>query len=149
MAKANFLLWESIEDRQFVTAFYGVLDATNKTLAYANAGHNPPLLLDEDGRVRFIERGGLPLGMFRDTRYYEYYLPIEAGQVLVLYTDGIVEATNAAGEEYGRDRLAEKVLAGRALSAKALIKFIHADMMDWTEGRGAGDDVTFLIVKAQ
>jgi sigma-B regulation protein RsbU (phosphoserine phosphatase) len=149
MAKANFLLWESIEDRQFVTAFYGVLDATNKTLAYANAGHNPPLLLDEDGRVRFIERGGLPLGMFRDTRYYEYYLPIEAGQVLVLYTDGIVEATNAAGEEYGRDRLAAKVLAGRALTAKALIKFIHADMMDWTEGRGAGDDVTFLIVKAQ
>src|SRR5438270_13024319 len=116
LGKVNFLLWESIENHQFVTAFYGVLDATNKTLAYANAGHNPPLLLDADGRARFIERGGLPLGMFRDTRYYEYYLPIESGQVLVLYTDGIIEATNGAGIEYGRERLAEKVLEGRALS---------------------------------
>jgi sigma-B regulation protein RsbU (phosphoserine phosphatase) len=148
MAKVNFLLWESIENHQFVTAFYGVLDATNKTLAYANAGHNPPLLLDADGRARFIERGGLPLGMFRDTRYYEYYLPIESGQVLVLYTDGIIEATNAAGLEYGRERLAEKVREGRDLGAKQLIKFIHSDMLDWTDGRGAGDDVTFVIVKA-
>ena len=149
LAKVNYLLWESIENNQFVTAFYGVLDATNKTLAYANAGHNPPLMLDADGHARFIERGGLPLGMFRDTRYYEYYLPIDAGQVLVLYTDGIVEATNAAGEEYGRERLAAKVRAGRELRARELIKFIHADMLDWTGGRGAGDDVTFVIVKAQ
>ena len=148
MAKVNYLLWESIENNQFVTAFYGVLDATNKTLAYANAGHNPPLLLDADGGARFIERGGMPLGMFRDTRYYEYYVPIEAGQVLVLYTDGLVEAANAAGEEYGRDRLAAQVRAGRELTAKALIKFIYADMLDWTEGRGSGDDVTFVIVKA-
>jgi sigma-B regulation protein RsbU (phosphoserine phosphatase) len=148
MAKVNYLLWESIEKHQFVTAFYGVLDATNKTLAYANAGHNPPLLMNPDGAVRFIERGGLPLGMFRDTRYYEYYLPIESGQLLVLYTDGIVEATNAAGVEYGRDRLAQKVLEGRDLSARNLIKFIHTDMFDWTGGRGAGDDVTFVIVKA-
>src|SRR5918912_3229615 len=149
MAKANYLLWESIENNQFVTAFYGVLDATNRTLAYANAGHNPPLLIDEQGHARFIERGGLPLGMFRDTRYYEYYLPIDAGQVLVLYTDGIVEATDAAGEEYGRERLAAKVRAGRDLTAKELIKFIHADMLDWTGGRGAGDDVTFVVVKAE
>ncbi len=148
MAKANYLLWESIENNQFVTVFYGVLDATNKTLAYANAGHNPPLLLDADGQARFIERGGLPLGMFRDTRYYDYYLPIEEGQLLVLYTDGLVEAANAAGIEYGRERLAVQVRAGRDLSAKELIKFIYADMLDWTEGRGAGDDVTFVVVKA-
>ncbi len=88
MAKVNYLLWESIERNQFVTAFYAVLDATNKTLAYTNAGHNPPLLLKANGDAQFIERGGLPLGMFRDTRYYEYYLQLEPGQMLVLYTDG-------------------------------------------------------------
>ena len=88
MSKVNFLLWESIERNQFVTAFYGLLDATNRTLVYANAGHNPPLLIDADGTVKFIEQGGLPLGMFRDTRYYEYYLTFEPGQTLVLYTDG-------------------------------------------------------------
>src|SRR5215216_196307 len=97
MAKVNYLLWESIERNQFVTAFYGVLDASNRTLAYTNAGHNPPLLMDADGTARFMERGGLPLGMFRNTRYYEYYQAIEPGQLLVLYTDGVTEALNSNG----------------------------------------------------
>src|SRR5690242_17841161 len=66
MSKVNYLLWESIERNQFVTAFYGILDATNRTLAYANAGHNPPMLIDVDGTAHFEERGGVPLGMFRD-----------------------------------------------------------------------------------
>ncbi|HMH45902.1 MAG TPA: GAF domain-containing SpoIIE family protein phosphatase, partial [Pyrinomonadaceae bacterium] len=79
MAKVNYLLWESIERNQFVTAFYGILDASNRTLSYSNAGHNPPLLIDADGKTSFIERGGLPLGMFKDTRYHEYYLSLEPG----------------------------------------------------------------------
>jgi sigma-B regulation protein RsbU (phosphoserine phosphatase) len=148
VSKVNYLLWESIENNQFVTAFYGVLDATNKTLAYANAGHNPPLLMDAAGNARFIERGGIPLGMFRDTRYYEYYLPVESGQTLVLYTDGATEAESADGCEYGRDRFEQKVREGRHLPAKELIKFLHADILEWTGGRGSGDDVTFVVVKA-
>jgi phosphoserine phosphatase RsbU/P len=148
MAKVNYLLWESIERNQFVTAFYSVLDASNKTLAYTNAGHNPPLLMDADGTARFIERGGLPLGMFRDTRYYEYYLPIETGQTLVLYTDGVTEALNNAGEEYGRDRLERIVREGRSLSARGLIDLIYQDILRWTDGRGSHDDMTFFIIKA-
>ena len=57
-----------------MTAFYGILDVTNRTVSYSNAGHNPPLLMDKDGKSEFIDRGSLPLGMFRDTRYHEYYL---------------------------------------------------------------------------
>jgi phosphoserine phosphatase RsbU/P len=148
MAKVNYLLWESIERNQFVTAFYGVLDASNKTLAYTNAGHNPPLLMDADGTAHFIERGGLPLGMFRDTRYYEYYQAIEPGQVLVLYTDGATEAEGANGEEYGRERLEAAVRASRHLSARELITAIQQDVLAWTDGRGASDDMTFFIVKA-
>src|SRR5262252_8276195 len=105
MTKVNYLLWESIERNQFVTAFYGILDATNRTLVYSNAGHNPPLLIDADNNARFEERGGLPLGMFRDSRYYEYYVTLNRGQTLLLYTDGVTEATNSAAEEYGRERL--------------------------------------------
>jgi sigma-B regulation protein RsbU (phosphoserine phosphatase) len=148
MSKVNYLLWESIERNQFVTAFYGVLDASNKTLAYTNAGHNPPLLMDRDGNARFMERGGLPLGMFRDTRYYEYYQAIEPGQTLVLYTDGATEAQNPQGEEYGRERLAEAVRANRNLSARDLITAIQQDVHTWTDGRGATDDMTFFIIKA-
>ena len=149
MAKVNYLLWESIERNQFVTAFYSVLDASNRTLVYTNAGHSPPLLLETDGSARFIERGGLPLGMFRDTRYYEYYLSLEPGQVLVLYTDGVTEATNKDGEEYGVERLEQAVRAGRHLSAREMIDFIHRDVLKWTDGQGAGDDITFFIIKAK
>jgi sigma-B regulation protein RsbU (phosphoserine phosphatase) len=148
MAKVNYLLWESIERNQFVTAFYGVLDASNKTLAYTNAGHNPPLVLDKDGNTRFIERGGLPLGMFRDTRYYEYYMSIEPGQMIVLYTDGVTEAVNAKGEEFGRERLARAVCDARALSARELISQLRRDVIEWTGGIGADDDITFFVIKA-
>lgn len=148
MTKVNYLLWESIKSNQFVTAFYGALDATNKTLAYANAGHNPPLLMDGDGTARFVERGGLPLGMFKDSRYYEYYLPLESGQTLVLYTDGATEATGANGEEYGSERLGNAVREGQGLSARELIDAIYADVMAWTGGRGADDDITFVVVRA-
>ncbi len=148
MTKVNYLLWESIERNQFVTAFYGVLDAMNRTLAYANAGHNPPLLIDAEGDTHFEERGGVPLGMFRDTRYYEYYVTLEPGQMLVLYTDGVTEAMNANDEEYGLDRMVDAVKRGRHLSARELIDSVHRDVIDWTEGRGAHDDVTFFVVKA-
>jgi sigma-B regulation protein RsbU (phosphoserine phosphatase) len=148
MSKVNYLLWESIERNQFVTAFYGLLDATNRTLVYANAGHNPPLLIDASGAVRFIEQGGLPLGMFRDTRYYEYYLTFEPGQTLVLYTDGATEAFNRDEEEFGRDRLVASVRAASQLSARQLIEVVHRDVLHWTDGRGAHDDVTFFVVKA-
>src|SRR5882672_9965140 len=148
MSKVNYLLWESIERNQFVTAFYGILDVTNRTLAYANAGHNPPLLLAADGSARFIERGSVPLGMFRDTRYHEYYLTTAPGELLVLYTDGATEAQNPQGEEFGRERLAAAVKANSKLGARELIAAVHKEMIDWTDGRGATDDVTFFVIKA-
>ncbi|PWT94923.1 MAG: hypothetical protein C5B55_02050 [Blastocatellia bacterium] len=148
MAKVNYLLWESIERNQFVTAFYGILDATNRTLSYSNAGHNPPLLINADGKQRFIERGGLPLGMFRDTRYHEYYQWFEPGDMLVLYTDGATEALNEAGEEFGKTRLAASVSEAYELSAREVISNIQKAVMDWTGGKGATDDVTFFVIKA-
>ena len=149
MAKVNYLLWESIERHQFVTAFYGILDATNRNLVFANAGHNPPLVLDADGSARFLEQGGLPLGMFRDTRYYEYYLTLDPGQLLVLYTDGVTEAINSGEEEFGRDRLVKAVNANRDKSSRDLIQAVQQEIFDWTAGRGAHDDVTIFVIKAQ
>ena len=148
MSKVNYLLWESIERNQFVTAFYGILDATNRTLSYSNAGHSPPLLMKADGTERFEERGGVPLGMFRDSRYYEYFETIEPGEVFVLYTDGVTEAMNSSDEEYERDRLVAAVRECRHLPAREMIDFIHRELTAWTEGRGAHDDVTFFIIKA-
>jgi sigma-B regulation protein RsbU (phosphoserine phosphatase) len=148
MSKVNYLLWESIERNQFVTAFYGILDGTNRTLAYSNAGHSPALLMKIDGTVRFEERGGVPLGMFRDSRYYEYFETIEPGEVFVLYTDGVTEAMSPAAEEYGRERLVAAVRQCRDQPAREMIDFIHRELIAWTEGQGVHDDVTLFIVKA-
>jgi len=148
MVKVNYLLWESIERNQFVTAFYGILDVTNRTLAYTNAGHNPPLLLDKDGNSQYLHRGSFPLGMFRDTRYHEYYLTMAPGDILVLYTDGVTEAQNVEGEDFGRERLAQAAITHRNLPAREMIAAIHQDVIDWTVGVGVTDDVTFFIIKA-
>jgi phosphoserine phosphatase RsbU/P len=149
MAKVNFLLWESIESNQFVTAFYGILDAPNRTLAYSNAGHNPPLLLNAAGSSRFLEKGEQPLGMFRETRYHEYYLEFDPGDVLVLYTDGATEANSPDGEEFGRERLAQAVMKAYDRPAREMIAILQMEILEWTDHKGSNDDVTFFIIKAE
>ena len=86
--------------------------------------------------------------MFRDTRYYEYYLTLEPGELLLLYTDGVTEANNPKGQEYGTDRLVRALKDSRHLSARALIDFIQHDVLEWTDGLGATDDITFFVIKA-
>lgn len=148
MAKVNYLLWESIERNQFVTAIYGILDAVNRTLSYSNAGHNPPLLIKASGETRFVDRGEQPLGMFRETRYHENHLLLEPGDVLVLYTDGLTEAESPSGEEFGRDRLVEAVKQSMDKPAREMIASIQMTVLEWTASAGANDDVTFFIIKA-
>jgi len=148
MSKVNYLLWESIERNQFVTAFYGILDASKGTLAYSNAGHNPPLLVNAAGTSRYIDKGEQPLGMFRETRYHEYYLEFEPGDVLVLYTDGATEASSPSGEEFGRERLAQAVKEIYDKPAREMIASLQLAVLEWTDNKGASDDVTFFIIKA-
>ena len=112
LAKVSNLLWDSIEDHQFITAIYGILDATNKTFVFSNAGHNPPIVVKPNGEFKFVEYGDLPLGMFRGMRYHQHFLRLERGDILVIYTDGITEAACENSEEYGRERLARRVAAG-------------------------------------
>ena len=148
MSKVGNLLWDSVEDNQFITAIYGILDATNRTFVFSNAGHNPPLLIKPNGEYRFVEYGDLPLGMFFDSRYHQHFIRFEANQLMVLYTDGIVESANGNGEEYGNDRFAKRVLEGIELPAKELIDFIRKGVADFTERKFLDDDGTLFIVKA-
>ncbi len=148
LSKINNLLSDSIEDNQFVTAIYGILDTTNRTFVFSNAGHNPPLLIKPDGEYRFIEYGDTPLGMFMDARYHQHFIRFEKGQVMVLYTDGITEAANDADEEYGTERFAKRVLECIDLPAKEMIDFIRKGVADFTERKFLDDDGTLFIVKA-
>jgi phosphoserine phosphatase RsbU/P len=148
MAKVNYLLWESIERNQFVTAFHGILDASNRTLSYSNAGHNPPILIKASGETRFIEHGEQPLGMFPETRYHEHHLLLEPGDVMVLYTDGATEAQSPSGVEFGRDRLVQAVKENMDKPAREMIATLELAVLEWTDNVGANDDVTFFIIKA-
>ncbi|MGI8640972.1 MAG: PP2C family protein-serine/threonine phosphatase [Pyrinomonadaceae bacterium] len=148
LAKVGNLLWDSVEDHQFITAIYGILDATNRTFVFSNAGHNPPLLIKPNGEYRYVEYGDLPLGMFRDTRYHQHFIKFEQNQVLILYTDGITESANDKGEEYGQERFAKRVLEGIDLPAKELIDFVRKGVADFTGQKFLSDDGTLFIVKA-
>jgi serine phosphatase RsbU (regulator of sigma subunit) len=148
LAKVSNLLWDSVEEHQFITAIYGILDSTNRTFVFSNAGHNPPLLIKPDGEYRFVEYGDLPLGMFKDMHYHQHFIRFEKGQLMVIYTDGITEAANENGEEYGQERLAKRILEGIELPAKALIDHIRKGVADFTERKFLDDDGTLFIVKA-
>ncbi len=147
-SKVSSLLRDSIEDNQFITAIYGLLDSTNKTFVFSNAGHNPPLLIKADGEYRFVEYGDMPLGMFDDTHYHQHFIRFEPGQVMVIYTDGITEAANPNGEEYGNDRFAKRVLDCIDMPAKKMIDHIRKGVADFTERKFLDDDGTLFIVKA-
>lgn len=148
-SKVSSLLRDSIEDNKFITAIYGILDSTNKTFVFSNAGHNPPLLIKPNGEFRYVEYGDVPLGMFDDSHYHQHFIRFEPGQVMVIYTDGITEAANPTGEEYGEERLANRVLDGIHLPAKKLIDHIRKGVDDFTEKKFLDDDGTLFIVKAK
>ncbi len=147
-SKVSELLRDSIEDNQFITAVYGILDTTNRTFVFSNAGHNPPLLIKPDGEYRFVEYGDTPLGMFPDTHFHQHFIRFEDRQVMVIYTDGITEAANPNGEEYGQERFAKRVLEGIDLPAKMLIDHVRKGVADFTERKFLDDDGTLFIVKA-
>ncbi|CAN5620480.1 MAG: PP2C family protein-serine/threonine phosphatase [Pyrinomonadaceae bacterium] len=148
MSKVSNLLRDSIEDNQFITAIYGILDTTNRTFVYSNAGHNPPLLIKPDGEYRFVEYGDTPLGMFFDAHYHQHFIRFEQGQTMVIYTDGITEAAKENGEEYGTERFAKRVLECIELPAKQMIDHIRKGVADFTERKFLDDDGTLFIVKA-
>ena len=148
-SKVSSLLRDSIKDNQFITGIYGLLDSTNKTFVFSNAGHNPPLLIKPDGEYRFVEYGDVPLGMFTDAHYHQHFIRFEPGQVLVIYTDGITEAANPNGDEYGQERFAKRILDGIHLPAKKLIDHVRKGVADFTESKFLDDDGTLFIVKAK
>jgi len=148
LSKVSNLLWDSVDDHQYITGIYGILDGTNRTFVFSNAGHNPPMLIRPDGEFRFVEYGDTPLGMFYDTHYHQHFIRFESEQVMVVYTDGITEAANETGEEYGQERFAKRVLECIDKPAKEMIDYIRKGVADFTGRKLLDDDGTLFIVKA-
>src|ERR1700720_4180108 len=90
----------SLADR-YATVFYGVFDGATRTLRYVNAGHTPPIVLRRDGSIDTLETGGAPVGMFPDSSYEEGVAQLDPSDVVISYTDGVIEAENQSGVEWG------------------------------------------------
>jgi sigma-B regulation protein RsbU (phosphoserine phosphatase) len=132
----------------FVTAFYGVYDPRDRSLVYSSAGHNPPRLKRcADGSLALLDGArGLPLGIFPAENYDQACYHLVPGDELVLYTDGITEAHNPAGEMFGLERL-DRVLENCAIGAPDLLQEVLRALDQFTAGQPAHDDRTLVVGK--
>jgi sigma-B regulation protein RsbU (phosphoserine phosphatase) len=144
--KVNTLLHENIATGKFVTFFYGILDGEMRTFQYSNAGHLYPILVS-GGSSRMLEQGGAVLGVFPAWTYEDSMIEMRTGDRLLLFTDGITEASNANGEEFGDAGIATFALANRSLSAKDLNSRLLSQVTLYC-GAQFRDDATLLVIAA-
>lgn len=149
MDELNTLLERDMEDDKFMTLFYGEIDTQKLTLRYANAGHDAPLLYrKKQDQFEELEGTGIPLGMMDDFEYEEgEVIQIQAGDILVLSTDGITESMNPQGEQFGTERLLEVIKNGANKSANQIIKDCYDRVQKFCQGTPQRDDLTLVIVK--
>ncbi len=143
----NRYLVESIPANRFVTLFYAELDPKSGSLAFLNAGHNPPLIVHSGGTMEQLAAGGLPLGIMPNADFREGRTQLHYGDVLVIYSDGVSEAVNPAGEEFGPTRLYEVVARNLDASAGGIRDRIESALTKFCQGTPAADDITLVICK--
>ena len=143
----NRYLVESIPPNRFVTLFYAELNPKSGALAFLNAGHNPPLIVHAGGTMEQLASGGLPLGILADADFREGRTKLYPGDVLVIYSDGVSEAVNPNGEEFGATRLYEVVARNLDTSASGIRDRIESALTKFCQGTPAADDITLVIVK--
>jgi phosphoserine phosphatase RsbU/P len=131
--------------RTFVTFFYAVIDATTRTLTFSNAGHNPPILVRANGSVERLSAGGLVLGVKASAVYDQGETRLLPGDRIVLFTDGINEAEDAAGAEFGDEQLVETVVLHRDQPAAALLEKVFGRVREFTGGHFR-DDATLITI---
>jgi sigma-B regulation protein RsbU (phosphoserine phosphatase) len=148
-SRVSPLLYRRTEPERFATAFLAVLDSASGRVRYANAGHNPALLVRAAGEVERLAATGLPLGLLPEARYAAGEVTLGVGDLLVVYTDGIVEAANSDEEEFGLDRLIETCLRWRRESLEELAGALEADLQAFAAGVPFADDRTVVLARRQ
>ncbi len=142
----NRLLYEASSASRYATLFFLVYDPVRCTLTYVNAGHNPPLLL-RDNQVTKLECGGPVLGLLQDSTYEQETLPFKLCDTLTAYTDGITEAVNPRGLEWGEQGLVDTILQQDCPTAVSSVQGILTTLQTFTSGTPQGDDMTLLVLR--
>jgi serine phosphatase RsbU (regulator of sigma subunit) len=148
VARVNRLFWEITPKGLFASLVFAVLDIDRGTLRYVNAGHDHPLLVRADGSVEALATGGTVLGLVEESVYERGEAAVRRGDVLVLYSDGVSDRANRAGEAYGADRLRDAVVRSRHEPARIALYSLLGEVQGWADGAAPEDDMTLVVVRA-
>lgn len=144
----NHQVYASSSENRYATIFYGVFDGSTRILRYVNAGHNPPIVIRRDGSLHSLETGGAPVGLFPDSEYGEGSIRLETGDLVLAFTDGLIEAANQDGEEWEVHGLLKAAACGAQCSHDAahLVDLIFNSMDDFCKEHQT-DDATLAVVR--
>lgn len=145
LSHVNRVLLRRESESRFATVMYGLLSGDGQ-FTYCNAGHNPPLLVGRNG-VQRLETGGLILGAFRDVAFQNATLQLDPGDLLVVFSDGITEALDAEGSEFGEERLLSCVNSNRDLEPAGILECIIDAVHRFTANTAQSDDQTALVLR--
>jgi sigma-B regulation protein RsbU (phosphoserine phosphatase) len=147
LSEVNDLLNEDNETFMFVTILYAVYDPESGLVTYANGGHNNPMLVHANGTSQELPMtGGIALGVMPGLEYNQASITLEPGDSLVLYTDGVSEAMNSSGEEFGMDRFRQIFVETPPSSARQVNELILRAVSEFAGGIPQSDDVTCLVL---
>ena len=134
--------------RRFTTTFIAEYYSANRSLTYVNAGHNPPMLRRNSGALERLSEGGIPLGILAEAPYQSGTVTMQSGDWLIIFTDGVTEAENESGEEYGEARLLNLLYANATLTPALLLQTLMRDLDRFVGDAPQHDDVTLVVLKA-
>jgi sigma-B regulation protein RsbU (phosphoserine phosphatase) len=147
--EVNTEICRRIPENRFITVFFAIFEPSSRRLLAVNAGHCPALLLHTGGGAASkLQTGGVPVGMFHDSRYQYEEIFLEAGSTLVAYTDGLPEAENANGEEFGEERLEKLCRLHAAAEPEQMVNEVLKECSRWAGAAPQHDDVTLLVLRA-
>ncbi len=144
----NHQVYTSSFAGRFATLFYGVFEASTRTLRYVNAGHNPPMVIRRDGTITYLEAGGAPVGIFLDWTYEEGQIQLDPGDLVVAYTDGVSEAVNPDGEYWGIEGVARATAERITHAPEEIVSAVLASMDHFSHGR-QDDDATVAVLRVR
>jgi serine phosphatase RsbU (regulator of sigma subunit)/pSer/pThr/pTyr-binding forkhead associated (FHA) protein len=145
ISRVNLALYRRGIESRFVTLMYGALHPDGR-LVYCNAGHNPPLVVGKHG-FRRLEAGGPIVGLFESASYEEETVMLDAGDWLIVFSDGVSEALSASGEEYGEGRILECVNKNLSLDPQRLLDALFSDVREFARGAAQSDDITGMVLR--
>jgi len=148
VTRLNRAIKTNCPENRFITFFIGVLDPSEGSITYCNAGHNSPIVIRADGSVETLEATGIILGILAGAPYQQQVSRFDPGDLVVLFSDGVSEASRAGvDEEFGEERLVNLVREVRTQPVKAIVEAVIQSVTEFTAGAPPADDITLVVAK--